>query len=77
MFVVVLWQPAEAVHDEFVEWFCTKFMLGMLESPGLFRCRIFMLQHASILEDEKTGRKDGKEMKQYMTVWDSYCDELL
>jgi hypothetical protein len=76
MFLCVLWQPLDTVHDDFVEWFRGDFVPGMLESAELLRARIFKLQHASILQAGQTETKDTGKMYQYMTIWEFDCDEL-
>lgn len=76
MFITVLWQPVDAVHDDFVDWFRTDFAPGMLESPELLRTRIFKLQHATLLESETLAEKNTSAMYQYMTIWEFDCDDL-
>ena len=76
MWVVVLWQPAPEVHDEFVKWFGEEFTPGMLESPGLLRTRIFKLEHASLIQDEKYKQVDKASVYQYMTFWEFDSEEL-
>ncbi|KAH8711927.1 hypothetical protein GQ44DRAFT_714134 [Phaeosphaeriaceae sp. PMI808] len=76
MFIIVLWQPAAAVHDGFVEWFQTEFAPGMLECPELLRARILKLQHASVFENGETKEKNTNDMYQYITVWEFECDDL-
>jgi len=76
MFITVLWQPEDAVHDDFVEWFRTDFAPGMLESPELLRTRIFKLQRASLQVGGQLEEKSISEMYQYMTIWEFDCDEL-
>ncbi|KAF1941719.1 hypothetical protein EJ02DRAFT_404080 [Clathrospora elynae] len=76
MWIVVLWQPALAIHDEFVKWFQTEFTPGLLESPELLRTRIFKLENASLVKDQKHEQVDTESMYQYMTFWEFDCDEL-
>jgi hypothetical protein len=75
MFIIVLWQPLDAVHDAFVEWFRTEFATGM-QSPDLLRLRIFKLQHASMTENGKTEEENTKDVLRYMTVWEFGCEDL-
>jgi hypothetical protein len=76
MFIVVLWQPVSAIHDDFVEWFRTDFAPGMLESPELLRTRIFKLQQASVLQNGQMKEKNINSMFNYMTVWEFDCEDL-
>jgi hypothetical protein len=76
MFIVVLWQPVAAVHDDFVEWFRTDLAPGMLESPELLRTRIFKLQQASVVQNGQIEEKDINNMFNYMTVWEFDCEDL-
>lgn len=76
MWIVVLWQPVDAVHDQFVEWFRDEFAPGMLESPELLRTRIFKLEKASLVKDQLREEQRVESMYQYMTLWEFDCDEL-
>ncbi|KAG9187175.1 hypothetical protein G6011_05046 [Alternaria panax] len=76
MWVVVLWQPTPEAHDEFVEWFREEFVPGMLETPELLRTRIFKLEHASKIEDQKHEQVDKASVHQYMTFWEFENEEL-
>ncbi len=76
MWIVVLWQPEETMHDEFVSWFSSEFVPGMLESPELLRTRIFKLEHASVTQDQMCKKQDTASMYQYLTLWEFDCDEL-
>jgi hypothetical protein len=76
MWVVVLWQPAPEVHDEFVEWFREEFAPGMLEYPELLRTRIFKLEHASKTQNQKHDQVDKASVYQYMTFWEFDSEEL-
>lgn len=76
MWIVVLWQPAPEVHDEFVQWFRDEFAPGMLESPELLRTRIFELEHASKIQDQKHEQVDKASVHQYMTFWEFDSEEL-
>lgn len=76
MWIVVLWQPVEAVHDQFVEWFTDEFAPGMLMSPELLRLRIFKLDNAIQLRDQTYSEQDTSSMFQYMTLWEFDCEEL-
>lgn len=76
MWIVVLWQPVDAYHDEFVSWFSKEFAPGMLESPELLRMRIFKLDNASTVKDQKHEQQNTKPMYQYMTFWEFDCDDL-
>jgi hypothetical protein len=76
MWIVVLWQPAPEVHDEFVKWFGDEFTPGMLESPGLLRTRIFKLEHASLVQEQKHEQLDKALVYQYMTFWEFDSEEL-
>lgn len=76
MWIVVLWQPVEAHHDQFVQWFTDEFAPGMLESPELLRLRIFKLENASLIKDQSVEQKSPSDMYQYLTFWEFDCDEL-
>ncbi|CAG5141878.1 uncharacterized protein ALTATR162_LOCUS1032 [Alternaria atra] len=76
MWIVVLWQPAPEVHDEFVQWFRDEFAPGMVESPELLRARIFKLEHASKIQDQKHEQVDKASVHQYMTFWEFGSEEL-
>ncbi|KAF1850364.1 uncharacterized protein K460DRAFT_327147 [Cucurbitaria berberidis CBS 394.84] len=76
MWIVVLWQPAEAVHDEFVKWFTEEFAPGLLECPELLRTRVFKLENASLVQDQKREQQTLSSMYQYMTFWEFDCDDL-
>lgn len=76
MWIVVLWQPTAAVHDEFVQWFRDEFAPGMLESPELLRTRIFKLEHATNIRGQKHERVEKESVLQYMTFWEFDSPEL-
>ncbi|KAI8931530.1 hypothetical protein NX059_011187 [Plenodomus lindquistii] len=76
MWIVVRWQPVEAVHDQFVEWFTDEFAPGMLQSPELLRLRIFKVDNTSSFKDQEYEEKDSKSIFQYMTFWEFDCDDL-
>ncbi|KAH7397219.1 hypothetical protein BKA66DRAFT_408964 [Pyrenochaeta sp. MPI-SDFR-AT-0127] len=76
MWIVVRWQPVEAVHDQFVDWFRDEFAPGMLESPELLRMRIFQLENASTVKDQKHEQQDTSSLYRYLTFWEFDCDEL-
>ncbi|CBX96112.1 hypothetical protein LEMA_P110310.1 [Plenodomus lingam JN3] len=76
MWVVVRWQPVDAVHDEFVEWFTEEFAPGMLESPELLRMRLFRVDNTSSFKNQEYEERDLKAVFQYMTFWEFDCDEL-
>ncbi|KAH9876445.1 hypothetical protein J1614_003576 [Plenodomus biglobosus] len=68
MWIVVRWQPVDAVHDQFVEWFTDEFAPGMLQSPELLRTRIFKVDHTSTLKNQEYEEKNLKS--------EFDCDEL-
>ena len=76
MWIVVLWQPEEAVHDQFVEWFKDEFAPGMLESPELLRTRIFKLENASLVQNGRHEQQELSKVYQYLTFWEFDCDDL-
>lgn len=76
MWIVVLWQPIDAVHDDFIEWFRDEFVPGMLESPSLLRTRIFKLENASLVKNQKHEQQNTGSMYQYLTFWEFDCDDL-
>ncbi|KAH8727280.1 hypothetical protein GQ44DRAFT_704781 [Phaeosphaeriaceae sp. PMI808] len=76
MWIVVLWQPIDAVHDDFVEWFRDEFVPGMLESSVLLRTRIFKLENASLVKNQKHEQQNAGSMYQYLTLWEFDCDDL-
>lgn len=76
MWIVVLWQPVEAMHDQFVTWFREEFAPGMLNAPELLRTRIFTLDSASVVQDQKREHQNTTSMYQYLTLWEFNCDDL-
>jgi hypothetical protein len=75
MFLIVLWQPLDHVHDELIEWFINDFAAGM-KNPDLLRLRIMKLQQTSAVEDGELKEKDTKDMYKYMSIWDFAVEEL-
>lgn len=76
MWIVVLWQPNEDVHDQFVDWFKNEFAPGMLESPELLRTRIFKLENASLIQNGAHEQQDTSKVYSYLTFWEFDCDDL-
>ncbi|KAF2123553.1 hypothetical protein P153DRAFT_303659 [Dothidotthia symphoricarpi CBS 119687] len=76
LWVVILWQPHDAYHDEFVDFFREDFAPGMLESADLLRIQIFKLEYASRWENQKHQRMDIGQMYQYITIWEFSSNEL-
>jgi hypothetical protein len=76
MLVVVLWQPDDVVHADFLEWLRTEFMPGVLQSPEGLRSSIYELQHASLAEKGGVEIQNASKMKPYMTIWEFDCTEL-
>jgi hypothetical protein len=75
MFLIVLWQPEEAVHDEVLEWFINDFAAGM-RNPDLLRLRVLKLEQVSMIENGELKEKSTKGMYQYMSIWDFAVEEL-
>lgn len=76
MWIIVRWQPVDAVHDQFVAWFRDEFAPGLLESPELLRMRIFQLENASAVRDQKHEQQNTSSLYQYLTFWEFDCDDL-
>ncbi|KAL6710312.1 hypothetical protein ACN47E_009258 [Coniothyrium glycines] len=76
MWIIVLWQPNEDVHDQFVDWFKEEFAPGMLECPELLRTRIFELENASLVVNNAHEQKDPSKIYRYLTFWEFDCDDL-
>jgi hypothetical protein len=76
MFIVILWQPEDAIHDGFLDWLRTEFMPGVLESPEALRSSIYKLQPESLAQNAGTDTQDTSTMKPYMTIWEFDCEEL-
>jgi len=76
MWVVIRYQPDEAILDQFIK-FCAE-VLGpkMIENPNLLRLEFFQVDRGSSLKDGAYRDRDAKSFFPFMTTWEFRCNEI-
>ncbi|KAF1955077.1 hypothetical protein CC80DRAFT_111781 [Byssothecium circinans] len=74
--VVVTWQPKEDTKEEMFNWYFGEFMPELMKDPLIISSVVYKRTHATIFENGAYRPATPDEALDYMTVWESTCEEL-